>query len=308
MRISRRRSIPVAVVLVLGALLGAPRLLEAWGAHGHAISGRAAGTNLPAAMPRFFRDASAQLGYLNPEPDRWRDRDMKEMDEAFKYDHYLDMERVPAGALDATDRYEFLAALQRSGIEHPARDVGLLPFRILELYQRLVVDFRNWRAATDPRQRAWIEQRVINDAGILGHYVTDGSNPHHTTVHHNGWAKGFPNPNGYTTDATFHRRFESDFVEARVTLADLTPRMNPNPHRIDAPRAAVLQYLRDSNALLGQLYDLEKQSSFGAQNTDPAHKRFAVDRLAAGANMLRDLWWTAWLESARPEQTGRPQQ
>ena len=36
---------------------------------------------------------------------------MSEMDQAFSYDHYIDFENVPDGALDAPDRYEFLAAL-----------------------------------------------------------------------------------------------------------------------------------------------------------------------------------------------------
>jgi hypothetical protein len=32
----------------------------------------------------------------------------------------------------------------------------------------------------------------------------------------------------------------------------------------------------------------------------PAGKKFATDRLAAGASLLRDLWWSAWQNSAKP--------
>ncbi|HEX2094884.1 MAG TPA: hypothetical protein VHG28_20965 [Longimicrobiaceae bacterium] len=294
-RISRRLLIPALAGLL--ALLVAPETAGAWGDHGHTISGRAAATRLPQAMPRFFRDATLQLGYLNPEPDRWREREFREMDEAFRYDHYLDMERLTPASLEARDRYTFLSILQAGGIQRPARDVGLLHFRILELYQRLRTEFHLWRNTTDPQRRRWIEQRILNDAGVLGHYVTDGANPHHTTVHHNGWAEGYPNPNGYTTDNTFHRRFESEFVGARVTLGDLLPRIAAAPQRLQDPRADVLRYLRNSNSLVERLYQLDRQAAFNAQNTSAEHKRFAVDRLVTGVEMLRALWWTAWLES-----------
>ena len=59
--------------------------------------------------------------------------------------------------------------------------MGLLPFKMLEMTQQLRVDFRNWRAAPDSI-KPWIEARIIDDAGILGHYVADGSNPLHTTI------------------------------------------------------------------------------------------------------------------------------
>jgi hypothetical protein len=36
------------------------------------------------------------------------------------------------------------------------------------------------------------------------------------------------------------------------------------------------------------------------ETTTPEHKAFAAARLAAGAEMLRDLWYTAWVTSAAP--------
>ena len=266
--------------------------------HGHTIAGRAAATRLPADMPEFFRNATAQLGYLNPEPDRWRADTLRAMDEAFKYDHYVDLEVVPDSALLARDRWAYLAALRRSGLERPEREAGLLPFRILELHQRLTTEFRLWRTTTDPEERRWIEQRIINDAGILGHYVADGANPHHTSVHHNGWAKGYPNPNNYTTDNTFHRRFESEFVGAQVKLDDVLARMNGTPQHFPDTRSAVLDYVRHSHTHLDRLYQLDQKAPFNAQTTAAEHKAFAVERLAAGSSMLRDLWWSAWKNSA----------
>src|SRR5262245_27515004 len=87
-------------LLIIAAALTQP-LSDArgWGQHGHEMSGRAAAMKLPELMPKFFRNAVAQLGYLNPEPDRWRDRaesDLdKALDSAYAPDHFIDLELVP---------------------------------------------------------------------------------------------------------------------------------------------------------------------------------------------------------------------
>jgi hypothetical protein len=286
----------LAVALSLSAQLVRPPASLAWGEHGHRLSGRAAATRLPKEMPEFFRKAAPQLEYLNPEPDRWRSKTLLEMNEAFSYDHFLDLEMVPPAALDAEDRYSYLAALSQAGLKEPEK-AGLALFRIVELYERLRTEFNLWRNAKDKKTRRWIEERIVNDAGVLGHYVSDGANPHHATVHYNGWAKDYPNPNGYTTDNTFHWRFESDFVQSRVTLGDLLPSINPQPRTIANPRAEVLAFFKASNGLVERLYQLEKQAKFDKENASPEHKRFAVERLVAGAEMLRALWWTAWATS-----------
>lgn len=271
-----------------------------WGADGHEMAARAAVSTLPSQLPAFFRDAGDQLVYLDPEPDRWRSRELNEMDKAWSYDHYIDLENVPAGALDAPDRYAFIRALHRAGIERPEVDAGFLPFRIVELYQRLVTEWRLWRDESDPARKAWIEQRIVNDAGILGHYVTDAANPHHTTIHYNGWNKDAPNPNGYTTSNDFHWRFESLFVQAHVHQGDVDQRVTGAVRSVagDA-RAAVMAHIRGSHAQVETLYKLEKDFGFDPDKAArPETRDFAAERLAAGAEMLRTLWWSAWLESA----------
>jgi hypothetical protein len=194
-----------------------------WGVDGHVMATRAALGNLPRTMPAFFRNAGPQLEYLSPEPDRWRTSEFREMDEAWKYDHYIDLENVPAGALDAPDRFEFIKALLEAGVQRPQQDVGFLPFRILEVYQRLITGFARWRVAPDGPERGWIQERILHDAGILSHYVVDAAQPHHTTIHFNGWAQDAPNPQGFTTDRGFHSRFESAFVRAHIAPGTWSP-------------------------------------------------------------------------------------
>lgn len=296
-------ALTMALVAAVASTPVPPNLPFRWGSTGHEMAARAATQNLPATMPAFFRGASDHLVYLDPEPDRWRSRSLRAMDQAFSYDHFIDLENVPAGALDAPDRYSYLRALYKAGLERPEQDAGLLPYRIMELYQRLVTEWRLWRAAQDPRRKGWIEERILNDAGVLGHYVTDAANPHHTTIHYNGWAKDAPNPNGYTTDRHFHSRFETAFVEAHVRQQDVNSRVTGAPGSVVGHvHEAVIQHIMTTHTQVETLYRLEK--AVGFDPAGPAHTEtvgFAADRLAAGATMLRTLWWSAWVESAQPE-------
>lgn len=294
---------PLALVLAAPGGEPPPR----WGADGHVMAARAALARVPDAMPAFFREAGDQLAWLNPEPDRWRSGELRAMDQGFSYDHYIDFENVPGDALDAPDRWRFVEALYGAGMIRPERDVGFLPYRIEELYQRLLTGFRLWRDA-EGDERRWIEARILNDAGVLGHYVTDGSQPHHTTIHFNGWnasgAQQAPNPEGFSEERDFHGRFESDFVRAHLAYNDVFFRVSRDTRFLGTPdevRDAVRAFLRDTHAEVPTLYRLEQTARFDPESPPPAeHVEFTAERLAAGAAMLRDLWWSAWRDSARP--------
>jgi hypothetical protein len=280
----------------------------AWGAAGHRMTGEAAALSMPASTPAFFRKAWKELGYINPEPDRWKDRVERDadraLDGAFNADHFIDTEMAPpavlAAALRAPNRYAYADTLRKAGID--ATVFGFLPFAILEYAQRLRVDFRNWRAAPDSI-KPFIETRIIDDAGLLGHFVADGSNPLHTSDQYNGWTRA--NPNGYATDKQTHARFESGYVGARVTLADVMAKMDTSARVLPDFRSAIVAYLRESNTRVVPFYELDKRSRFDTSTTSAENKAFTVDRLAFGAKMLRDIWWTAWVTSAPAAGRGR---
>jgi hypothetical protein len=251
-------------------------------------------------MPAFFRKAGEQLEFLGPEPDRWYSDELEEMDEAWRYDHFIDLENVPPGALDEPDRFRFLEALEDAGVDRPHETVGFLPFRIVELSQRLASGFARWRLTTDGPERAWVQARILNDAGILSHYVVDAAQPHHTTIHYNGWARGAPNPDGFTTDRDFHARFESQFVNAHIDHGDMRSRMDPEHRELSDVRSAVMELVRRSNGEVRRLYQLEKAHGFDPEEqAHPETREFVLERLTEGAEMLRAIWWAAWRDSDR---------
>ena len=277
-----------------------------WGNEGHTAINRVAAEKIPASMPRFFRRAAAvtEIAYLGPEPDRWRNPAEFALKNSQEPDHFIDLERVSWLDPLPKGRYEFLRKLyekRASTAEHPddylPEHVGLQPYITMEVYGRLKVAFREYRqlqAAHKPTQA--VEQAIIFYAGWLGHYVADGSQPLHTTIQYNGWVGA--NPNGYTTQHTIHSQFETAYVAANITAKDFSG-MVKAPERIDDPFAGYVAYLRNSNSLVDNVYSLEKAGGFTGKGSPEAFD-FTTHRLAAGSQMLLNLWYTAWLESAVP--------
>lgn len=315
----RHRTSILAATAVLTVSVATTVEAHRWGEDGHLMAGRAAAELLPDDLPAFFIEAAPQLSWLDPEPDRWRSREMPTMDGGFSYDHYIDLENMPADAWQATDRWAFLRTLYNHNVQatgelgRPERDVGLLPYRIEELYQRLLTGFRRWRES-EGEERRWIEERIVNDAGVLGHYVTDAAQPHHTTVHYNGWNASSladePNPEGFTEERGFHGRFESGFVRAHIGYDAVRAAAARRPVRslggLRSVRDAIRNHIVESHDEVRTLYRLEKEHPFDPDGAAPdTHTTFTAERLGSGAAMLRDLWVTAWRESAPPPPPAR---
>lgn len=270
-----------------------------WGENGHLISSEAATFGLPNDMPIFFYKSFPELIYLGPDPDRWRGAG-ESLEAVNPPDHFLDYEYVSALDLPP-NRYKFISlladsgTLRRYGINNDT--AGFLPWRIAELSDLLTNQFRLWRfSLPNSPERAAIEHEIIYVAGILGHYAADSANPQHTTINYNGWV--LPNPNGYATDCETHERFETLFVWHALALEDVVPRLDPPKLRANSFIAAV-EFIRQSNALVEPLYRIDRAGGFDIFRPLSAEaKEFTARRLAAGASLLRDLWWSAWRNSA----------
>ena len=273
-----------------------------WGVDGHMAINRVAAEKLPADMPPFLRNAADQLAYIAPDPDRWREPSELALKRFQEPDHYIDLESIQGMALPP-DRYSFYRALNIRREETPGHPddllperVGLQPYVTIENYERLVVAFREYRKALfEHRNPAYAEADAIVYAGLLGHYVGDGANPMHTSIHYNGWVG--PNPKGYTTSNTVHWKMEGIFVAENLSQLQFADLVSDQPQRLTHPFQDYMQYLYESHDLVERAYQLEKQGGFNGQGT-PAGREFIRQRLAAGATMLRNMWYSAWLQSA----------
>jgi hypothetical protein len=60
-----------------------------------------------------------------------------------------------------------------------------------------------------------------------------------------------------------------------------------------------MAYLRHTATFIGQVYSFDKAGAFNGHGTE-ASREFAAERVAAGASELRDMIYTAWVDSAQP--------
>lgn len=279
----------------------------AWGSDGHRIINRLAAASLPRSVPEFLRSPAAldAMEYYGPEPDRWKSPLEPELSAAGSPEHYIDLERADLiGGPLPRRRYDFIRALAFAQKTHPdlplsPEKVGLQPYAVSEYYERMETAMRVFRSLLAARKNTGpAEAEIVFTAGILGHFVADGSMPLHTTVQYNGWTGD--NPYGYTTEHTIHAQFESTFVAANVKPArDVAP-LIPPPHLLAGDIFDnYVRYLRRSNTLVEETYRIEKTGGFSGSGT-PAGRSFTNERLAAGATELRDLIYTAWTRSAAP--------
>jgi len=318
-----RRNFVVASTLMVMLILSTSSA-HAWGIKGHTMIGEAAMASLPSDLPAFMRtEASKQeIIYLQAEEDRLKIDEDHEAAWAREWttDHYLDINDdgsiggvVSIAALPET-RDDFDKLLYRA--QHPVDPytVGFLPYAILEGYEQVRSDFALWRfavadeshASADVRQSAAAvvserEKLTIYDIGVFSHFVGDGSQPLHASVHYNGWGP-YPNPEGFTESKSTHADFETVFVGRYLTTTDISPKVGQPQVLSAVPLAEIERYLQTTQAQVRPFYELEKAGAFKLGDTTSIEHHRAIDftalRLAAASQMLDSLILTAWRMSA----------
>ena len=287
----------------------------AWGATGHRLIGRLAVDALPPSLPAFLhsKEAIETVGEYAREPDRWKGTG-EPHDSERNAAHFTDVDdngKILGGpALDALPptRAKFEEALQKVGSSSYV--AGYLPYSIVDGWQQLGKDVAYWRVLTaaiptekDPVRRAWLKRDLVRrealtlrDLGVWAHYVGDGSQPMHVSVHFNGWG-AYPNPNGYTMEKV-HAPFEGAFVRANISAGDVALAMIPSSPCTDTIEVCTGRYLAGTEASVVPFYELEKAGAFRGVETAKG-KAYAAQRLAAAASELRDLVITAWAASEK---------
>jgi hypothetical protein len=307
-----RTNVRVAQLLLVAIVL-TPATAFAWGASGHRMISEIAAQSFPEEIPTFLRTAGAAqtIGELG-----------RELDRSKSYGNPHDAERDPGHYVDLSDDGRVMTGPLLTAIP-PTRqaydtelrkahttqyEAGYLPYAIMDGWQQLVTDFAYWRAdvagakfAKDGLEAAWFdrdralrEMLTIRDIGVWSHYIGDGSQPLHVSVHFNGWGN-YPNPNGYTM-AKIHAYFEGEFVRRYITEADIVAKL-PAPVDLGSDiRASTIAYLAAIDAQVAPLYEIEKAGGF--KTGTPQGKDFVAARLAAAVAEIRDLVVAAWRASA----------
>ncbi len=239
-----------------------------------------------------------------------------------------------------------------------AKDVGSAPFRIAQLHKMMTAAFKcasqkveNKGPGTDrpfrePIRNAKYEcssettrledlAAAIEIGGVMGHFVGDLAQPYHTTVDHDGYARGQGGIHGYFE--TFLLQYIDDRLLADVRARASDPQFAKQVFnkqlkvdvKSDAPIAKIMFHLAaDSYGLIEQLATIDKNKivlsagdkiAFGEKSNhgfkgaeakrlpfdDPKAAKvlrpLIVDRLATAALILSELWLRAWREGGSPD-------
>jgi hypothetical protein len=275
-----------------------PVFAAAWGEKGHLMINHVAIDAASSKLPEFMNAAREEIIYNGYEPDRWREEGrVSVMNTAQAADHFFDSEYWGAISTIEADRYSFMEKVAAKKIE--LVKVGYLPYAMIENYGKLVNAFRFWRNAKTPGGRESARANAVYVAGVLGHYVGDGSQPMHMSIQYNGWLDTTPNPKNYTKDRGLHSRYEAAYVNAAVEIAAVRPRVQA-PQRLANVWNSIKQYLTQGFAELEPMYELEKMGEFNPERPRAKGTDFIATELARAGTMLSNLWYTAWLESGEP--------
>ncbi len=300
-----------ALTLTIASVLAlAPQSAHAWGNTAHAVIDRAAIDAIPDDGPIFLRHYADYIAASASLPDSWRGdtENFSKMEEDPNHgwfrEQFTFVKPIPRS------RYEFILALYKrydtikdsdpqTAARTNVRWTGTLPYAAIEAYDRLVVCMRYVRKAqAEGRDASVPDQHCAFQAIRLGHYIGDGAQPLHDSVHSDGWRGD--NPKDYTRERSIHGRFESQLVDGMaLSVADIAPRIGAPGHRSGDMFDAVLAFLDSAGDKMERVYILEKRNGF-ADFADKDARALVYERAAAGATMLRDMFCRAWTESAVP--------
>jgi hypothetical protein len=280
----RRKWWPVGA-LVLAAGLGTWGVAEAWWVKGHGTITEAAANALPDDMPAFFRSAGKALNHLAGDPDRWKSRDAKALTNAIYGEHFIDWEDLE-GNDPPTTRYAFYALAQK--LKKAPDKIGTLPWAIEEGYEKLMLAFRDYRHDKD---NPAITMKCIVYAGNLAHFTTDCSMPLHTTRNYDGR----PGPDGVPMQRGIHAKLDGFPETFGFTPEEVSRGLQAKV--IDDVWAYTLAFIKESQSHIDEAYEIDAADGF-KKPTD-ASRAFVMERCRAGAQFTMNVWYTAWVKSAK---------
>lgn len=289
----------------------------AWDYEGHRLVNQLALASLPTNFPAFVKEPAAaeRIAFLSGEPDRWRNTTDLGLKHFNNPDHYIDFEELTLAGLKPETlspfRYEFAGQVGVARATHstnspaidPAKDaertkalIGYLPWTIAEYYAKLKSGFSYLKAFEEngtPDEVKNARENILYIMGCMGHFVGDGSQPLHTTIHYNGWVGD--NPKGYPTNRTFHSWIDGGFIGRAGLKPDLImPKVRAAKVMDTNIFPAVVQYLHAQFALVEPLYQLEKDAKLSARKPSTEGIDFIHNQMLKAGLMLGDLWYTAW--------------
>ena len=235
----------VAGLIVLALTAGSP---SAWGFDVHRYITNAAMDEVPQPIRPYFQKHRAFITEHAIDPDLMRTYGVETEDP----NHFLDMDAVAPDPFTGIPREE-ADYIKKLGPEK-AREYGRVPWRVEEVYKRLVAEFRR------PQNGQRISAGTVNAlTAILAHYVEDAHVPFHAVKDYDGQS---------TNQRGIHGRFESELFarfRPRMTLKPIVP------PPVMQPRDFIFEKLIEGTRLVPDVLAADKAATEGREFYDDAY-------------------------------------
>jgi len=278
----------VTLAIVMG--LAAQEPVSAWGLDVHRWITQRALEGLPAGLKPFFLERSAFIVEHAVDPDLWRVVGLKSDRGDEDPNHFLDIDGLDEPRPFTNVPRDWDRYVAKYGLER-ANKMGRLPWRVEEVYGRLVTTFRD--AA---KGQGYAGDNAAYLSAVLAHYIEDAHVPFHAVLNYDGQA---------TNQRGIHSRFESQLVlRNRATLKLARVTIQPIPD----VKAFVFQRLVEGEALVQSILDADLAAAKGREFYDDVYfatflkgARPVVERrLAEAASGVASVITAAWTEAGQP--------
>jgi hypothetical protein len=274
------------VVLAVALAAGFAGLASGWWAGGHEAVAEAAAARLPDDVPAFFRGGGKHLAHFAVDPDRWKNKNAPFLRRAEEGNHFLDLEDLDGKPLPATNRFDAMKLVYVELKKEPNK-VGLLPYSIVENYEKLMVAFYDHRKA--PTSAA-PPMAALVAGGNMAHYTGDAAMPLHTTRDYDGRNQ----PDGTVKQKGIHARLDGFPEKNKITPEEICRGLEARA--IDDVWAHVAAFIAESHTHVAKCYEFDAAGAFETPTNES--RAFVLSRCRAGAQLTLDLWYTAWVKSA----------
>lgn len=281
----RRTGIIVFAIVLVAAALGT--FATGWWSGGHETVAEAAAARLPDDVPAFFRNGGKHLAHFSVDPDRWKNRDTPLLRAAEEGNHYLDMEDLDGKELPKSNRFDAMKMVYTELKKEPNK-VGLLPYAIIENYEKLKIGFSDYRKS--PTNTS-IPMKCLVFGGVMCHYTGDAAMPLHSTRDYDGKVQA----DGTTKQKGIHAKIDGFPEKNKITAEEVCRGLEAK--KIDDVWAHVNKFIAESHTHVPKCYELDAAGAFDKPTAES--RAFILARVRAGAQLTLDLWYTAWVKSEK---------
>ena len=275
------------IVAVVFLVLLVPQPLLTWGLDVHRLVTSGAIDVLPTTLRPFYEKHRSFIVEHSVDPDLWRNVGFTEEPPR----HYLDLDSYGAYPFKELPR-DRQAAIQKFGREKIEQE-GQLPWRVDEIYGRLVQAFQQQKAGSHP----YSLDDIKFFSAVISHYVSDGHVPFHAAKNYDGQL---------TNQHGIHSRFETEAVLRNQ--AQLIIRPAP-PIAVSDAVQFMFEALLKSFTLVDPVLKADRDAVRGREEYDdryfeqffgqvrPVLERRLSDSMTAVASMIV----SAWEKGGRPD-------